>query len=105
MHFELQKNGGEVVQCDSCDFPAPTADFDRCPPFNAPGRLPRRLCEFCCTTMASRHTENPGSDDYTRLRAHVWKAAAGVFHMLNQNKTPNAQTVRPAFGGSEPAQG
>jgi hypothetical protein len=91
MDFELREEGGEVVQCDSCDFPAPTAGFDWGPPFNVQHARPQRmLCEFCCTTMASRHTEaHLQRDDYSAMRAEVWKAAAGVFHMLARREPTN----------------
>jgi hypothetical protein len=95
MNFELREEGGEVVRCDSCDFPAPTAGFDWGPPFNAEHDRPQRmLCEFCCTTMASRHTERVGYSDHERLRAEVWKAAASVFHMLARREPPNARLSR-----------
>lgn len=98
MEFELREEGGEVVQCDSCDCPAPTAGFEWGPPFNAAHDRPHRmLCEFCCTTQASRHTEYPASDEYTRLRAEVWKAAACVFNMLERRQLEPADGARNAW--------
>ena len=90
MKFELREEDGEVAQCDSCDFPAPTAGFDWGPPLNVERDRPQRLlCEFCCTTMASRHTEYAAYSDHERMRAEVWKAAACVFNMLAHGKPPN----------------
>jgi hypothetical protein len=102
MKFELREEHGEVVQCDSCDFPAPTAGFDWGPPFNVEHDRPQRLlCEFCCTTMASRHTAAyPHRDEYSAMRAEVWKAAAGVFHMLARRDPPNVRAKPGAVGAS-----
>lgn len=81
MKFELYEKDGEVLCCSSCNFPVPTyrISFSRTPPFEE-----RRLCIFCSTTMAGRHTEYPPQDTFSALRAEIWKAAAGVFHMLGR---------------------
>jgi len=87
MNFKLRRENGEFVQCDSCDFPAPTAGFDWGPPFTTTRDRPQRmLCEFCCTTMASRHTESPSQDPNVRLTAEVWRAAACVYNMLKHGE-------------------
>lgn len=83
MEFLLRRENDEILQCDSCSFPAPTAQFDWGPPFNVDHEYPKRLlCEFCRTTMASNHTRHSSPDAFSQLRAEVWRAAAGVFNML-----------------------
>ena len=81
--FIVRRERGETLQCDSCNMPVPTAEFDWGPPFSVVREHPKRLlCDFCCSTMASRHTEYPARDEYSVMRAEIWKAAAGVFHMI-----------------------
>lgn len=83
MTYTMKHEDGEPVPCDSCGCEAPTGEFDWGPVhnFERPGEK-RHLCEFCSTTMASRHTEYPARDEHTALRAEIWKAAACVFNML-----------------------
>lgn len=83
--FNIRHEDGEVVQCDSCNYPAPTAEFDAGPGAQHPRRM---LCDFCCSTMASRHTEYPSADLYANLRAEVWRAAACVYNMLKYPEEP-----------------
>lgn len=83
MNYTLRHEDGEPVCCDSCHCPAPTADFNWGPPFTARHDRPKRaLCEFCSTTMASRHTEYPSRDEFGELRSEIWRAAGAVFNML-----------------------
>lgn len=81
--YKLRDNGGEVADCDCCNFPAPTAEFEFGPPFTAKHDKPYLLlCEFCSTTMASRYNEYPQADLYGQLRGETWRAAACVFNAL-----------------------
>lgn len=83
MEFVLKHENEEPVDCDSCGSRVPTSDFNWGPPYTQNHPRPfRALCEFCCTTMTSRYTENPSNDLFTQLRAEQWKAAAAVFNML-----------------------
>lgn len=96
MEYAMRQEDGESVECDSCGSVAPTGEFDWGPPYTEKHDRPHRmLCEFCSTTMTSRYTEHPSRDEYTALRAEIWKAAACVFNML---KTPNAGIHRAAEG-------
>lgn len=95
LEYKLRDNGGETACCDSCDFPAPTAEFDWGPPFTAKHDKPHRLvCEFCSNTMTSRYTEYPQSDLYGQLRAETWRAAAATFNAL---KYGFPHGVNPSF--------
>jgi hypothetical protein len=94
MEYELREEDGEVVKCDSCDFHAPTSGFNWAPGVKPKPEQPKRmLCEFCSTTMASRYTEYPADDLFGALRAEVWRAAACVFNMQAQGKTPNVNSA------------
>lgn len=82
MEFKLHTEQGEVQPCDSCNFPVPTAEFDWPVGLQYTPTTPKRLlCEFCCTTMASRYTEYPARDEHQALRQEIWKAAAAVYNM------------------------
>jgi len=75
MKYVMRADGGEAVECDSCNFQAPLAEF-----LGGPGMPARLLCEFCSTTLASRYTEYPSADLFLQLRAETWRAAACVFN-------------------------
>ena len=83
MEFNLRTDeSGATVACSSCGCEVPTDDFR-----GVGSDEPRRaLCEFCAATMAGTFTQYVTGDEYTALRAEIWKAAACVFNML---KTPN----------------
>lgn len=86
MEYELRHEDGEAVRCDSCGSEAPTGEFDWGPPYTEKHDRPKRmLCEFCSTTMASRYTEHTAGDEYTALRAEIWKSAGCVFNMLKSS--------------------
>jgi len=81
--YELMREHGETLVCDSCASPAPLSEFAWGPPFSVQRQRPQRLlCQFCSTTMASRHTELPGSDEFSALRAEIWRAAGAVFNAM-----------------------
>lgn len=83
MKLTLRYEDVEIVTCDSCNFPAPTAEFDTGPPiFDEPARPKRLLCEFCCKTVVSTYTKKTSYEPYEQLRAEIWRAAAGVYNML-----------------------
>jgi hypothetical protein len=85
MAYKLREEHGEPVPCDSCDYPAPTSEFDWGPPFTETHARPHRLlCQFCATTMAGRHTRYETRMDGATLlqRAETWRAAANVYNML-----------------------
>ena len=87
MIYTMKHEDGEPVPCDSCGCEAPTGEFDWPPPFMEKRDRPKRaLCEFCSTTLTSRHTEYPARDEHTALRAEIWKAAACVFNMLKKEE-------------------
>jgi hypothetical protein len=90
LEYKLRDNGGETTCCDSCDSPAPTAEFDWGPPFTEKHDKPHRLlCEFCSTTMTSRYTEYPQHDAYGQMRAEVWRANAALFNALKFGLNPS----------------
>ncbi len=78
LKFVLREVGGEPLLCASCDYPAPTAEFDRRQNAGESGP-PRLLCEFCSTSMASRLTEVNSADRTTR---EIWKAAGSIANYL-----------------------
>lgn len=83
LEYKLRENDGETVCCDSCDSPAPLAEYEWGPPFMTKHDKPHRLlCEFCSTTMTSRYTEYPQHDAYGQMRAEVWRANAALFNAL-----------------------
>lgn len=80
--YRMRVEDGETVQCDSCNFPAPTAEYKWGPSAEGKARPMRMLCEFCATTLASRHTESTSyGGDLAILRAEIWRAAACVYNM------------------------
>lgn len=88
LEYKLHVEGGEVVSCDSCDFPAPTSGFNWDPPHNVVRERPQRmLCEFCSSTMASRHTAYPSADPFTAHRAELWRIGANIFNMLKKGQS------------------
>lgn len=79
MIFKKRRKDGEVLPCNSCGCEVPTAEFQCGHP-----RGMRLLCDFCSFTMASRYTEYPSMDEFWRLRAEIWVAAANVYNMLKR---------------------
>ncbi len=65
---------GDPVECESCGLPAPVADYSSVSAGS--------LCEFCASTLASRHIRHARGDQFTALRAEIWKAAAAVANYL-----------------------
>lgn len=94
LEYTLRDNGGEAACCDSCDFPAPLAEFR-----GDPGRPSRMLCEFCSTTLASRYTEYPSADLFVQLRAETWRVAACVFNATKFGLQTAADGVLGTQGG------
>jgi hypothetical protein len=92
LEYKLRDNDGEPACCDSCDFPAPTAEFDWTPTSGKHGKPHRLLCEFCSTTMTSRYTEYPCSDEYGLMRAEVWRANAALFNALKYGFPPSPES-------------
>lgn len=86
--FRSRFDGGEQVCCASCNFPAPLTETEWPPGSVAARHGPRLICEFCSTTMASRHTEETARTDAGRAIQETWRAAAGVFHMLRGPAEP-----------------
>jgi len=86
MEYRMREDkDGEAVECDSCGCEAPTQDFDWGPPYTEEHTKPKRaLCEFCASTPASNFTRYGNRDEYSRLRAEVWKSAACVANFLNR---------------------
>jgi hypothetical protein len=83
LEYKFRDSDGETESCDSCGFRAPTAEFDWGPVFPAKHAKPfRLLCEYCSTTMASRYTEYPQTDEYGLFRAETWRASACLFNAL-----------------------
>jgi hypothetical protein len=82
LEYKLRTEGDETVCCDSCDSPAPTAEFQWAPGSGKHGRQSRPLCRFCSTTLTSRYTEYPQDDAYGQMRAEVWRANAALFNAL-----------------------
>ena len=85
--YQIREEDGEPVKCDSCHFPAPTAEFRWFPSAEGKARPMRMLCEFCATTMAGRHTEDTRyGGELAILRAEIWRAAACVYNMIQSKK-------------------
>jgi len=83
LEYTLKHEDGEPVPCDSCNSRVPTSEFTWGPPFNQDHERPyRALCEFCSSTMASRHTEYQADTEFSALRAEIWKAAAASHNLL-----------------------
>jgi hypothetical protein len=80
IEYAVHIEGGEVSECDCCASRVPTYLFR----VGIDGR--RRLCEFCSSTMASRHTEYPAMDQFSALRAEIWRAAGAVFNALDERR-------------------
>ena len=84
IEYIQREEDGETVRCDSCGSEAPTGDFTSNDQFD---KNPQRfLCEFCATTLTSNYVKYSRYDDFTQLRAEVWKAAACTFNMLRKQR-------------------
>lgn len=79
---------GETVTCDSCDYPAPVAEFDWTPSVKHNRRPMRLLCEFCSTSMAANHTEFPARDEHQMIIRDIWKAAGSIANFLTKKDQP-----------------
>ncbi len=83
---------GDVVPCDCCGCEVATGLFDWGPPYGERhDDSQRALCDFCSGSMAGNHTRYPLRDEFSSLRAEIWKAAAAVANYLEGKTKPDPE--------------
>ena len=81
--YEYVVEDGDVMDCESCSFPAPLRTFR-----GYPGKPDKQICKVCAETFIGNHTESNSFDPQLEIFRVIAQATNIVLDAVLSRKPP-----------------